>query len=163
MSNSNSKKPVANYAYRQQQDYNGMNAMVGNPMMYHPVDFVNGAGQYGPSQHPAYYTNSPLPNIPPTPFDTAYGASLLPSHLLMGSPFVSSPNMQSGYNSARSSNLKRKAYSRPVSNHNGYNGNSNSNQNNTNNGMLLTTTIRGATPGTTVEEEHSQGITFSTT
>nr|CAI6691504.1 BBF_HP1_G0040100.mRNA.1.CDS.1 [Saccharomyces cerevisiae] len=135
MSNSNSKKPVANYAYRQQQDYNGMNAMVGNPMMYHPVDFVNGAGQYGPSQHPAYYTNSPLPNIPPTPFDTAYGASLLPSHLLMGSPFVSSPNMQSGYNSARSSNLKRKAYSRPVSNHNGYNGNSNSNQNNTNNGM----------------------------
>ncbi|CAI4682810.1 CFF_collapsed_G0040360.mRNA.1.CDS.1 [Saccharomyces cerevisiae] len=136
MSNSNSKKPVANYAYRQQQDYNGMNAMVGNPMMYHPVDFVNGAGQYGPSQHPAYYTNSPLPNIPPTPFDTAYGASLLPSHLLMGSPFVSSPNMQSGYNSARSSNLKRKAYSRPVSNHNGYNGNSNSNQNNTNNGMV---------------------------
>ena len=136
MSNSNSRKPVANYAYRQQQDYNGMNSMVGNPMMYHPVDFVNGAGQYGPSQHPAYYTNSPLPNIPPTPFDTAYGASLLPSHLLMGSPFVSSPNMQNGYNPARSSNLKRKAYSRPVSNHNGYNGNSNNNHNNNNNGMV---------------------------
>lgn len=32
-------------------------------------------------------------NAPPTPFDTAYGVTLLPSHLLMGSPFVSSPNL----------------------------------------------------------------------
>lgn len=135
MPNSNPRKPGANYAYRQQHDYNGMNAMVGNQMMYHPVDFINGVGQYGSSQHPAYYTNSPLPNVPPTPFDTAYGASLLPSHLLMGSPFVSSPNMQGGYSPARSSNLKRKAYSRPVSNQNGYNGNS-SNHNHSGNGMM---------------------------
>lgn len=28
-----------------------------------------------------------------TPFDTAYGATLLPSHLLMGSPFMSSPTL----------------------------------------------------------------------
>ena len=54
----------------------------------------------------------------------------------MGSPFVSSPNMQGGYSPARSSNFKRKAYSRPVSNHNNYNGNNNSNQNNNNNGMV---------------------------
>ncbi|CCF55721.1 hypothetical protein KAFR_0A02850 [Kazachstania africana CBS 2517] len=40
-----------------------------------------------------YYKGSPLPNAPPTPFDTAYGATLLPSHLLMGSPFISSPNV----------------------------------------------------------------------
>lgn len=138
MSNSNSRKPSANHAYRKQHDYNGMNAMVGNPMLYHPVDFMNGAGQYGPSQHPAYYTNSPLPNVPPTPFDTAYGASLLPSHLLMGSPFVSSPNMQGGYNLGRSSKFNRKAYSRPISSQNSYNANHNNNNNNSNsnNGMM---------------------------
>lgn len=46
--------------------------------------------QYFPTQQP-YYQTSPLPNVPPTPFDTAYGATLLPSHLLMGSPFVATP------------------------------------------------------------------------
>lgn len=42
-------------------------------------------------------SNSPVPNAPPTPFDSNYGATLLPSHLLMGSPYVSSPDLQQPY------------------------------------------------------------------
>ncbi|CCK71402.1 Nab6p KNAG_0G03440 [Huiozyma naganishii CBS 8797] len=46
--------------------------------------------------------NSPMTNGMPTPFDTAYGATLLPSHLLMGSPFVSTPNLpQTNYTAQR--------------------------------------------------------------
>ncbi|AAS50649.2 ABL122Cp [Eremothecium gossypii ATCC 10895] len=32
-----------------------------------------------------------MPPVPQTPFDPTYGASLLPSHMLMGSPFLSTP------------------------------------------------------------------------
>lgn len=45
------------------------------------------------NSQPMYYPTGPVMNAPPTPFDTAYGVTLLPSHLLMGSPFVSSPNL----------------------------------------------------------------------
>lgn len=45
------------------------------------------------NSQPMYYPAGPVMNAPPTPFDTAYGVTLLPSHLLMGSPFVSSPNL----------------------------------------------------------------------
>ncbi|KAG0657203.1 hypothetical protein C6P45_002511 [Maudiozyma exigua] len=48
--------------------------------------------QYG--MLPPQYSNSPLLNAPPTPFDSTYGATLLPSHLLMGSPYLASPNMK---------------------------------------------------------------------
>lgn len=44
-------------------------------------------------QQPQFQMSSPSINGMLTPFDTAYGATLLPSHLLMGSPFISSPNM----------------------------------------------------------------------
>lgn len=47
---------------------------------------------FAPPQQPMF-PNSPYQNVPPTPFDTAYGASLLPSHLLMGSPMISTPNL----------------------------------------------------------------------
>lgn len=40
------------------------------------------------------YQNSPMMNAPPTPFDSSYGATLLPSHLLMGSPYLNSPKMK---------------------------------------------------------------------
>ncbi|BAP73752.1 RNA-binding protein NAB6 [Kluyveromyces marxianus] len=42
-------------------------------------------GGPGPAATPGSY------NIPQTPFDPAYGVTLLPSHLLIGSPFVSTP------------------------------------------------------------------------
>lgn len=48
--------------------------------------------QYG--MLPPQYSNSPILNAPPTPFDSTYGATLLPSHLLMGSPYLASPNMK---------------------------------------------------------------------
>lgn len=45
------------------------------------------------NSQPGYYSGPAIMNAPPTPFDTAYGVTLLPSHLLMGSPFVSSPDL----------------------------------------------------------------------
>ncbi|AET39644.1 Nab6p Ecym_4615 [Eremothecium cymbalariae DBVPG len=38
-----------------------------------------------------------MPPVPQTPFDPTYGASLLPSHMLMGSPFVSTPMRPQGH------------------------------------------------------------------
>ncbi|SCU99866.1 LAMI_0G01354g1_1 [Lachancea mirantina] len=56
-----------------------------------PYGFVPFGVPQNPGVRPTYYTGSPMPPPPQTPFDTAYGSSLLPSHLLMGSPFISSP------------------------------------------------------------------------
>ncbi|CCD24843.1 Nab6p NDAI_0E00270 [Naumovozyma dairenensis CBS 421] len=70
--------------------YISLNHSVHNPNMVYQHD-PNGS-QYFATTQQAYYIPSPLPNAPPTPFDTAYGATLLPSHLLMGSPYVSTPN-----------------------------------------------------------------------
>lgn len=46
------------------------------------------------SQSQPLQVASPAINGMMTPFDAVYGATLLPSHLLMGSPFVSSPHTQ---------------------------------------------------------------------
>lgn len=69
--------------------------MTNSPMAFAPPPTVGSLqAQYAPPQ-PAYYAAAgpPLMNPPPTPFDTAYGITLLPSHLLIGSPFVSSPDL----------------------------------------------------------------------
>lgn len=60
----------------------------GQPMMYNGHNGMSNNGQQ------VYYAGSPMNPTPQTPFDTAYGASLLPSHLLMGSPFVSTPGVR---------------------------------------------------------------------
>lgn len=72
----------------QKRDYSGnmANSSLAYPHMGHM------GNQYMNSQ-PNYYPGPPVLNAPPTPFDTAYGVTLLPSHLLMGSPFVSSPDL----------------------------------------------------------------------
>lgn len=44
-------------------------------------------------------------SLPQTPFDPVYGITLLPSHLVMGSPFVNTP--QSGVSGAGSSNVMK--------------------------------------------------------
>ncbi|GAV55966.1 hypothetical protein ZYGR_0AZ01380 [Zygosaccharomyces rouxii] len=77
------------YQYQQQHP---TRVMANSPMAFPPVGPLQ--AQYAPPQ-PAYYAAAgpPLMNPPPTPFDTAYGITLLPSHLLIGSPFVSSPDL----------------------------------------------------------------------
>ncbi|UCS19026.1 uncharacterized protein HLK63_B02211 [Nakaseomyces glabratus] len=59
------------------------------PDLYFPMAHAHAHAHPQPPQ----LMNSPYQNVPPTPFDTAYGASLLPSHLLMGSPMISTTNL----------------------------------------------------------------------
>ncbi|CCH59169.1 hypothetical protein TBLA_0B03280 [Henningerozyma blattae CBS 6284] len=82
--------------------------------------------------NPTYY--SPIPSAPPTPFDPSYGATLLPSHLLMGSPFVSTPNIHSFPYSATSisSTPTRKSFSRKNSNSNSISNSNSSSMSNLN-------------------------------
>ncbi|CAL9737416.1 RNA-binding protein Nab6p [Monosporozyma servazzii] len=93
-------------------------------------------------QHQQFQMNSPSINGMLTPFDTAYGATLLPSHLLMGSPFISSPNMhtpqqnsQATFGRQRNSNGHGPLLHNNISNNNmgaqrSYNNNNNNNNNN---------------------------------
>lgn len=84
-----SRERIQEHQYQQQHS----NRVMGNsPIAFPPVGSLQ--AQYAPPQ-PAYYAAAgpPLMNPPPTPFDTAYGITLLPSHLLIGSPFVSSPDL----------------------------------------------------------------------
>lgn len=71
------------------QDQMYMGNQLPPQMMYQPMDQYG--FQYG---IPLPYQNSPILNAPPTPFDSNYGATLLPSHLLMGSPYLTSPKMK---------------------------------------------------------------------
>lgn len=64
--------------------------MVNTPVVYPPIGAM---GNQFVNAQPVFYHAGPVMNAPPTPFDTAYGVTLLPSHLLMGSPFVSSPDL----------------------------------------------------------------------
>lgn len=85
--NSSNHQPFLHQQH-QKRDYSGNTA---NPsLVYPPIGHMG--NQYMNSQ-PNYYSGPPVLNAPPTPFDTAYGVTLLPSHLLMGSPFVSSPDL----------------------------------------------------------------------
>lgn len=76
----------------QQQQQHPTRVMANSSMAFPSVGSLQ--TQYAPPQ-PTYYAAAgpPLMNPPPTPFDTAYGITLLPSHLLIGSPFVSSPDL----------------------------------------------------------------------
>lgn len=49
----------------------------------------------GSREYSGYYHGNRVPPAPQTPFDTSYGVSLLPSHLLMSSPFLATPGMGS--------------------------------------------------------------------
>lgn len=62
--------------------------MMYHQQMDHQFAYPPQFGMVGP------YQNSPMMNAPPTPFDSSYGATLLPSHLLMGSPYLNSPKMK---------------------------------------------------------------------
>jgi len=66
------------------------NQRLPQPMMYPQIDQYG--FQYGIV--PPQFSNSPIMNAPPTPFDSSYGATLLPSHLLMGSPYLTSPKVK---------------------------------------------------------------------
>lgn len=59
---------------------------------------------------PVFYHAGPVMNAPPTPFDTAYGVTLLPSHLLMGSPFISSPDLFQQSHHYQHANQRRQGY-----------------------------------------------------
>ena len=74
--------------------------VVPNDPYYPPMEPVSGSyivypqvNQYGGLQYQSVQQQPQghVINTPTTPFDTAYGATLLPSHLLINSPFVSSP------------------------------------------------------------------------
>ena len=56
--------------------------------------FPNSYHSIPSSQPQSLQVASPAINGMLTPFDAVYGATLLPSHLLMGSPFVTSPHVQ---------------------------------------------------------------------
>ncbi|SMN20486.1 similar to Saccharomyces cerevisiae YML117W NAB6 Putative RNA-binding protein that associates with mRNAs encoding cell wall proteins in high-throughput studies [Maudiozyma saulgeensis] len=102
-------------------------------MMYPPIDQYG--FQYG--MIPPQYANSPILNAPPTPFDSSYGATLLPSHLLMGSPYIASPKMkfsqqqqiQQQQQQQQSQNAQSQLHSFKFNNHNMMDGNSHFNNN----------------------------------
>lgn len=88
-------KNYGSHQYATMAPPNGIQPHYPQAMAYHPMGPMNGGVQPTiqmslPSQQ-AYYAGSPMPSAPQTPFDTSYGATLLPSHLLMGSPFISTP------------------------------------------------------------------------
>ncbi|AQZ10425.1 NAB6 (YML117W) [Zygosaccharomyces parabailii] len=100
-----------NASYRpRERDQETARVMANSPMAYPPVGSLQ--LQYGGPQQ-AYYAAAgpPLMNAPPTPFDTAYGITLLPSHLLIGSPYVSSPDLFQSHHQAQNqgSNMKHQS------------------------------------------------------
>lgn len=105
---------------------------VGTPNHTRPLNVVpsaatNGVSQYyqgreagvpyaNVQQQNFYAAASPYQMVPPTPFDPAYGASLLPSHLLMGSPFVSTPSLPQSRDYSQTPIYGRKSLSRKGTN-----------------------------------------------
>ena len=69
--------------------YPPMEPVSGSYIVYPQVNQYGGVQYQSVQQQPQGHVIS----TPTTPFDTAYGATLLPSHLLINSPFVSSPTV----------------------------------------------------------------------
>ncbi|QLG70837.1 hypothetical protein HG535_0A07800 [Zygotorulaspora mrakii] len=90
------KHTPLNHSFVQNQNHQNLQHHNQNQRIKDSVVYQQGpllmANQYMNSQA-GYYSQQTTMNAPPTPFDTAYGVTLLPSHLLMGSPFVCSPDL----------------------------------------------------------------------
>lgn len=88
--------------------------MMNTPVVYPQMGSM---GSQFVNAQPVFYHAGPVMNAPPTPFDTAYGVTLLPSHLLMGSPFVSSPDLfqQSHYHQYANQRRHGSSHSKPAS------------------------------------------------
>lgn len=95
---------------------------------FEPVMLPPSQQSIPPATQQQLHINSPAMNGMLTPFDTAYGATLLPSHLLMGSPFIASPNMHTPQQNSQATFGRHR-------NSNGYGPLANNN-NNTNNHSL---------------------------
>lgn len=98
--------------HQQQQQY--LNA---GYQMYQGIPHIDsmamGYAHISNSQ-PVYYSSQTIPNTPSTPFDYAYGSTLLPSHLLLGSPYISTPTMNQSKNNFHYQNspVRNVSYSR---------------------------------------------------
>ncbi|QLQ81800.1 hypothetical protein HG537_0G00540 [Torulaspora globosa] len=98
-------------------EYGGSSKMMNTPVVYPKTGSM---GNQFVNAQPVFYHAGPVMNAPPTPFDTAYGVTLLPSHLLMGSPFVSSPDLfqQSHYHQFANQRRHGSGHSKPSSGRN---------------------------------------------
>ncbi|CCE64534.1 hypothetical protein TPHA_0I00270 [Tetrapisispora phaffii CBS 4417] len=113
-SHRNMNPPPYNFQNRGYKHGTSENHMYSNHQGLSQLDSPINSSYSQYESHPYHSQQTPLPNPPPTPFDYAYGTTLLPSHILMNSPFVSTPNKS--YLSFQASPSRGISYNRRNSN-----------------------------------------------